>query len=148
MKFTSKNLIITLTVAILMVSVLVDVASARTCQEQNGRCQRRRCFPRIRVSGSGCPPEQSRCCRGVGAFIGETGGADINIDIPLQLKVAEEGVGHAAEAAHGRYVEVVAVLTVEGAVVVSPLDLYQYLTSHLDDKICTKFYWDYIYKTK
>ncbi|CAL8140175.1 unnamed protein product [Orchesella dallaii] len=85
MKFTSKTFIITLTVTILMVSVLVDVASARTCQEQNGRCQRRRCFPRIRVSGSGCPPEQSRCCRSVWSFISAIppGGTDINIDIPL-----------------------------------------------------------------
>ncbi|CAL8140177.1 unnamed protein product [Orchesella dallaii] len=65
----------------------------------------------------------------------------------LQLKVAKEVEEHAAEAAHDRYVEVVAVLTVEDAVVVSPLDLYQYLTSHLGDKIRTKLYWNYIFKT-
>ncbi|CAL8146397.1 unnamed protein product [Orchesella dallaii] len=71
------NLILLLFVVILCISIFVDDANAASCWGQGAKCQRRRCFPRLRIRASGCPASAPRCCsfgfgfRGNGTFIEE-----------------------------------------------------------------------------
>ncbi|ODM92968.1 hypothetical protein Ocin01_13713 [Orchesella cincta] len=79
MKPSHKNSIIAMMTAILVTCVLLDCATAQTCWQNGGVCQRRRCFPRIRVSGGGCPENASRCCKSPFGFVN----GPVDIEIPI-----------------------------------------------------------------